>query len=416
MNADGSGQTRLTTDAAGDSQPAWSGNGQRIVAVNASGGSYVMNADGGSPVSINGGDYPSWSADGTRIAFLSGEDIISVKPDGTDLQTHFASYSEDIGCMNYAYASDPLDWSPDSAWLMHRAVYGDIVCSEQETGYLEIYPVREAGSGIFYGGPGGMSSVFSPDGTKVATGATDTGSIFVTTLGGSNRVRVATGDDPNWQPIPPQGYARPRAAQPTTVRLVPAYEPCANGNAVHGEPLAASSCHPPVQQSDYVTVGTGEGETAAQSAGLVYFDRFGESPINFTNGDQADVVLNIEITDVRKMSDRSDYPGELRVGFTIRMTDRDSSGGPASASVFPSTALDVAFGFSVGCVPTSDDTVGSTCSAATTADAVLSGVVKEGKRTIWELGRVEVYDGGADGDADTTGDNTLFATQGLFVP
>jgi hypothetical protein len=27
-----------------------------------------------------------------------------------------------------------------------------------------------------------------------------------------------------------------------------------------------------------------------------------------------------------------------------------------------------------------------------------------------------VYDGGSDGDADTTGNNTLFMTQGLFAP
>jgi hypothetical protein len=29
---------------------------------------------------------------------------------------------------------------------------------------------------------------------------------------------------------------------------------------------------------------------------------------------------------------------------------------------------------------------------------------------------VSVYDGGADGDADTTGDNTLFMVQGVAVP
>ena len=40
----------------------------------------------------------------------------------------------------------------------------------------------------------------------------------------------------------------------------------------------------------------------------------------------------------------------------------------------------------------------------------------EGQRAVWELGQVQVYDGGADGDADTTGDNTLFAVQGTFTP
>ena len=37
------------------------------------------------------------------------------------------------------------------------------------------------------------------------------------------------------------------------------------------------------------------------------------------------------------------------------------------------------------------------------------------KRTIWQMGDVELRDGGADGVASTQ-DNTLFARQGIFVP
>jgi len=39
-----------------------------------------------------------------------------------------------------------------------------------------------------------------------------------------------------------------------------------------------------------------------------------------------------------------------------------------------------------------------------------------GVRTIWQVGALELYDGGADGLASTTGDNTLFEMQGIFVP
>ena len=59
--------------------------------------------------------------------------------------------------------------------------------------------------------------------------------------------------------------------------------------------------------------------------------------------------------------------------------------------------------------------VGTTCAVATSADAVTGGGVVEGKRAIWELGEVRVYDGGADGQAATAG-NTLFARQGIFTP
>jgi hypothetical protein len=48
-------------------------------------------------------------------------------------------------------------------------------------------------------------------------------------------------------------------------------------------------------------------------------------------------------------------------------------------------------------------------------DGLMSEVAREGKRSIWELGRVELFDGGADGVAATPG-NSLFAVQGLFTP
>jgi hypothetical protein len=41
---------------------------------------------------------------------------------------------------------------------------------------------------------------------------------------------------------------------------------------------------------------------------------------------------------------------------------------------------------------------------------------KEGTRAIWELGQVQIYDGGSDGDADTAAGNTLFAVPGLSCP
>jgi hypothetical protein len=42
--------------------------------------------------------------------------------------------------------------------------------------------------------------------------------------------------------------------------------------------------------------------------------------------------------------------------------------------------------------------------------------VVESGRSIWELGQVQVFDGGADGLASTPGDNTVFERQGVFVP
>ena len=49
------------------------------------------------------------------------------------------------------------------------------------------------------------------------------------------------------------------------------------------------------------------------------------------------------------------------------------------------------------------------------ADAVTPGLVTEGARAMWQLGQVQVRDGGSDGVASTSG-NTSFAVQGIFVP
>src|SRR5215211_6489236 len=80
MNADGSGQTRLTDDPAIDRFASWSPDGEKI-AFSSNRDSdndeiYVMNADDGSDVTrLTDNDAnnlsPSWSPNGERIAFSS---------------------------------------------------------------------------------------------------------------------------------------------------------------------------------------------------------------------------------------------------------------------------------------------------------------------------------------------------------
>ena len=75
MSPDGSGQTRLTTNAATDTAPAWSPDGTKIAFGSNRDGIhqiYVMNSDGTGQTrltsSSNDGD-PAWSPAGTRIVF-----------------------------------------------------------------------------------------------------------------------------------------------------------------------------------------------------------------------------------------------------------------------------------------------------------------------------------------------------------
>ena len=119
----------------------------------------------------------------------------------------------------------------------------------------------------------------------------------------------------------------------------------------------------------------------------------------------------MSLTDVRRQSDLADYTGELEADPTLRITDRQSG----AAGDEPATVSDLDFPVTVPCAGTADTTVGATCAVTTTADSVLPGTVSDGKRAIWQLGKLEVFDGGPDGLASTE-DNTVFARQGIFVP
>ena len=78
MRADGSQPTRITNNAAADFEPSWSPDGTRIAFYSRRDGNdeiYVMNADGSSPKNLTNEPapdrQPAWSPDGKRIAFSS---------------------------------------------------------------------------------------------------------------------------------------------------------------------------------------------------------------------------------------------------------------------------------------------------------------------------------------------------------
>ena len=210
----------------------------------------------------------------------------------------------------------------------------------------------------------------------------------------------------------PSGYARPKGASPTQLTLVPAFEECTSSNASHGPPLTTASCNPPVQSSDYLTLGAPDvNGLPVRGAGSVELKTLQENPINPNNGDQGDVEIKVKFTDVRNQSGLSEYTGELQAVLTLRVTDRFNG----EFLEDPATTVNTPLAVTVPCSATPGPEGGS-CSITTTADAVMAGIVREGMRTIWEVGRIELFDGGADGDAETTGDNTLFAVPGAFAP
>jgi uncharacterized repeat protein (TIGR01451 family) len=214
--------------------------------------------------------------------------------------------------------------------------------------------------------------------------------------------------------VTPGGHVRPKGAATVRSSLVPAYRICEpdQANLVHGPPIGSPSCSDPTPATGFLTLGAPDvNGQPAQSEGRVRLTRISETPIITGNGDQADAGYELVLTDVRNLSDLSDYIGELQVKTMLRVTDRNNSVSGNAAGTMVDTELD----FTVPCTATASTTVGGTCSVSTTAEALTPGIVKEGKRTVWAVGKVRVFDGGADGDAQT-GPNTLFATEGVFVP
>ena len=190
-------------------------------------------------------------------------------------------------------------------------------------------------------------------------------------------------------------YPRPKGASPITVSLVPAYTQCARRNRTHGPPLSFPSCNLPIMSSTSLTIGSPDANGAAANfTGSVRFAvvRTGGG------GDDSDVAIAVSMADIRcrpgtvpcplsNPADGPDYGGELRLTFTLRLTDR-------GAGDIPATVEDVPFSATIACAPTTAGASGGACPATTSADALIPGSVPEGERSIWQVGQVEIYDGG----------------------
>jgi Tol biopolymer transport system component len=203
MNADGTGQRRLTHEQSGDFHPSWSPDGTMIAFASQRGRGFdifIMNADGSQQERLTrltdsgfGAVEPAWSPDGKRIAFRSrvGQvDIYVISVDGTGL----TRLTTDPGG---AFAPA---WSPDGrkiAFSSRRHGSYDIFVMDADGGN----PVRLTSNVSIDRRP-----AWSPDGRRIAFHSDRTGDqeIYVMNADGSDQVRLTTnpGEDahPSWSP------------------------------------------------------------------------------------------------------------------------------------------------------------------------------------------------------------------------
>jgi Tol biopolymer transport system component len=214
MNADGTDQTKLTSDEHNDIDPVWSPNGQRIAfnrfPADFSGCEvYLMNADGSGVTQLtHGGGYEFggiWSPNGKQIAFVTNRDF------SNDIYVINVDGSGVTRLTTGAYVGAVTAWSPNGkqiAFISNRDQYGQF-------GDNEIFVMNADGTEITqltdnYFDDEGDRAGWSPNGKLFAFSSRRDGGdldIFVMNADGTG-VRQITGiggdwvddDDPTWSP------------------------------------------------------------------------------------------------------------------------------------------------------------------------------------------------------------------------
>jgi Tol biopolymer transport system component len=419
MRSDGSNKVRLTFPAAGeeDRYPAWSPDGTKILFVRIStvaggcSGLYTIAPDGSGLAPLAAGpecfqEAPAWSPDGTKIAYRAYDFEGSANSDWL----YVANADNSAPAMIRLLGTEP-SWSPSGLWIIYQSVY----TGQGSTQVIRTTPDGVYGSTLNAGF--GSDPEYSPDGTMIALGqgriANDAGTVLP-----AGQSYAEYGLAPAWQPLQPApvppGYPRPKGATPFDVSLVPAFERCTAPNTTHGPPLAFDSCSPPTQVSSNLTIGTPDANgQAARSTGRFRLET-----------QQADVAISAAFSDVRCRSAAiagcdgalADYEGTLVAQFSIQLTDDFNGGsGAEAATVRAIPSFQTPFLLALPCAATVDPGAGATCATTTSVEALLPNAVVEGTRATWELGRIEIWDAGEDGNP-ASDDNILFAVQGLFVP
>lgn len=208
----GSNPIRLTTDAEAESYPFWSADGKRFVYQRALNGSaiYVINADGTGQQRLSptpGLDTsPGWSPDGTRIVYsrLHEAPQPNQPPPTTDIRIMNADGTGDHAILASTVFSVEPQWS-----IKNQIVFMSLMNSSK----LQIYVINADGTGLqqltFTGDTANNGDpTWSPDGSRITFGSDREGgnklNVFVMNADGNQLQQLTHFDapyeagNPNW--------------------------------------------------------------------------------------------------------------------------------------------------------------------------------------------------------------------------
>jgi Tol biopolymer transport system component len=223
IDADGGNLHRVTNDADVDFSPSWSPDGSQLAFTR---GDHVwtIGADGADATAVTtfttGGllwdatTSPAWSPDRAEIAFSGHYDdghvrsgVFAIGPDGTGLRVLTPEGA----------TGDSPDWAPDGSRLVLALDANDYPFSE-----LVTIP-RVAGDGATHRlGRPAAAPVWSPDGTRLLVDGQSGGFVTMNPDGSDPQTVPNSGFfRPDWQPIPapPDGKNRSKACKAERERL-----------------------------------------------------------------------------------------------------------------------------------------------------------------------------------------------------
>jgi Ca2+-binding RTX toxin-like protein len=188
INPDGSGKATLRTGA---SDPSWSDPLTGAIAYNDGIGISVADSDGSFPFSLSeaGGTQPSFSADGSTVAFIKTGDLFTVNSNGSGGEQRLTN--------TVATEADPA-YSPSPNVPKIAFVRDD-----GATGYdVWIFDVNSSTSTQLTSSAGNeRAPTWSPSGATIVYSSSSNGHLFAVPSGGGTATDLqVTGTDPSYAP------------------------------------------------------------------------------------------------------------------------------------------------------------------------------------------------------------------------